>query len=84
MSIKVPPQDGFIESYLICCMTEGKSPKMIEFYSANLKRFTRFLRDHKMTGLVNEIGTVEDRRQVSKMWRTSVARCAKQKKVVTC
>jgi len=48
-------------SYLQCLSTEGKSPRTIEFYSGNLKRFMRYLRDHGLTDLVNHIGLMEAR-----------------------
>ena len=64
MSIKLPTLDQLIESYLICCMTEGKSPKTIEFYSCTLKRFSRFLKTQKLTTLLVEIGVNEARKFV--------------------
>jgi site-specific recombinase XerD len=62
MSIKIPSLDQLIESYLICCTTEGKSPKTTEFYSNNLKRFSRFLKIQELTTLLPEIGVGEARK----------------------
>ena len=62
MSIKLPSLDQLIESYLICCMTEGKSPKTIEFYSYHLKRFNRFLGVQVPTTSPVEIGIAEARK----------------------
>jgi len=53
------------ESYALCLSTEGKSPKTIEWYTANLKRFTQFLSDNQMPESVTEIGTLEARRFIS-------------------
>jgi len=44
MVIKVPSLDQLIDSYLLCCITEGKSQKTIDWYSANLRRFSQFLK----------------------------------------
>jgi len=62
MSIKLPSLDQLIESYLMCCMTEGKSPKTIDFYSFTLKRFSRFLKTQKLRTLLDEIGIAEARK----------------------
>ena len=64
MAIKLPSLVQLIESYLICCMTEGKSPKTIEFYSYTLKRFYRFLKEQKLTISPFEIGVAEARKFV--------------------
>ena len=64
MAIKLPSLGQLIESYLICCMTEGKSPKTIEFYSCTLKRFSRFIKTQKLTTLLVEIGVNEARKFV--------------------
>lgn len=64
MTIKAPSLEQLIDSYLICCMTEGKSPKTIEFYSNTLKRFSRFLKGHRLIKPVDGIGTMEARKFV--------------------
>ncbi len=53
------------ESYAICLSTEGKSRKTIEWYTANLNRFARFLEDNRLPICVNEIGIVEARLFIS-------------------
>jgi site-specific recombinase XerD len=53
-----------IESYAICLSTEGKSPKTIEWHTANLKRFGRFLKVQELTTLLPEIGIGEARKFV--------------------
>ena len=53
--------ETLIKSYLQCLSTEGKSPRTVEFYSSNLKRFTKYLREHNLTESVNSIGLIEAR-----------------------
>lgn len=62
MSVKMPSLDQLIESYLVCCATEGKSRKTIEFYSSTLKRFSRFLKNQELSTSVLEMGTTEGRK----------------------
>jgi len=62
-----------IESYALCLSTEGKSPRTIEWYATNLKRFARFLSDNNLSESVTEIGTGEARRFISHL-QTEVKR----------
>ena len=43
------------ESYALCLGTEGKSPKIIEWYACNLKRFAKFLSDNQLPESVSEL-----------------------------
>ena len=36
MGANLPSLYDLIEDYLLCCITEGKSPRTIEWYSSNL------------------------------------------------
>ena len=72
MSIQLPSLDQLIESYLICCMTEGKSPKTIEYYSYTLRRFCRFLKVQDLTTLPTEIGITEARRFVFYLQKSAI------------
>jgi integrase/recombinase XerD len=50
-----------IETYVLSCITEGKSPKTIEWYTSNLRRFSRYL-DEREPGLsIERIGVTEAR-----------------------
>jgi len=62
MSTKLPSLDALIKGFLICCSTEGKSEKTIEFYAHNLSKFNRFTRAQRMNLLVDQIGTAEARK----------------------
>ena len=62
-----------IESYAHCLSSEGKSPKTIEWYIANLKRFAKFLSDNHLPESVTEIGKEETRRFISHL-QTDVRR----------
>ncbi len=53
------------ESYAHCLSTEGKSPKTITWYTANLKRFAQFLSDNHLPESVTEIGKEEARQFIS-------------------
>jgi len=53
------------ESYAHCLRSEGKSTKTIEWYTANLKRFAKFLGDNYLSQSVTEIGKEEARRFIS-------------------
>ena len=61
------------ESYALCLSTEGKSPKTIEWYTTNLKRFARFLENNQLPGSVSEIGVAEVRQFISHL-QTGVKR----------
>ncbi|MFC2008190.1 tyrosine-type recombinase/integrase [Chloroflexota bacterium] len=61
------------ESYAHCLSSEGKSPKTIEWYTANLKRFAQFLIDNHLPDSVDEIGKEEARRFISHL-QTGVKR----------
>jgi len=61
------------ESYAHCLSSEGKSPKTIEWYIANLKRFAKFLSDNRLPESVTEIGKEETRRFISHL-QTDVRR----------
>ena len=57
--------DQLIRSYLICGATEGKSQKTTDWYSANLWRFSQFLKDNNHYNPVPGIGTAEARAFIS-------------------
>lgn len=61
METKRPSLDGLVDSYLMCCQAEGKSPKTIEWYWANLKRLCHFLRRRGYSLRVEDIGVAEIR-----------------------
>ncbi len=61
MSVKIPPLEQLIESYVLCCTTEGKSRKTTDWYRANLSRFSRYLKEHALLQEVAEIGRAEAR-----------------------
>jgi len=61
METKTPSLDRLITSYLMCCQTEGKSPKTIEWYGSNLKRLCSFLRCRSYSLRVEEINMAEIR-----------------------
>ena len=47
MPTELPSLDRLIDNYLLCSTAEGKSKKTTEWYRANLKRFSHFLkREH--------------------------------------
>ena len=50
------------ESYALCLGTEGKSPKTITWYTANLNRFAQFLLENNFSTSVVEIGKEEARK----------------------
>ncbi|MFC1917840.1 tyrosine-type recombinase/integrase [Chloroflexota bacterium] len=72
MSTKLPSLDALIESFLVCCMTEGKSEKTIEFYAHNLSKFSRFTREQKMNLPVDQIGTAEARKFIFHLQNNAV------------
>ena len=53
------------ESYAHCLRSEGKSPKTIKWYTANLIRFAKFLSDNQLPYTVTEIGKEEARLFIS-------------------
>ena len=61
METKIPFLDRLIASYLMCCQAEGKSPKTIEWYGANLKRLCNFLRCRSYSVQVKEIDVAQIR-----------------------
>jgi integrase/recombinase XerD len=70
MGITVPPLEQLIDNYLVCCATEGKSPKTIDWYHANLVRFNRFLKDQHLEGSVQGIGLAEARKFIYHLQNT--------------
>ena len=61
METKRPSLDRLVKSYLMCCQAEGKSPKTIEWYWANLKRLCGFLRCRGYSLQVEDVGVAEIR-----------------------
>ncbi|MFC1964970.1 trypsin-like peptidase domain-containing protein [Chloroflexota bacterium] len=61
MALKIPSFNQLIETYVMCCVTEGKSRKTTEWYTSNLKRFNEYLNKHKLAVAATEIGTAEAR-----------------------
>ena len=51
-----------IDDYILCCATEGKSPKTLEWYSFNLRRFNCFLKEKGFSQYITDIGINEARR----------------------
>jgi len=51
-----------IQNHAHCLITEGRSQKTIESYSANLKRFLKYLENNGFTRSVGDIGIEEVRR----------------------
>ncbi len=47
----------FIDYYEVCNRAEGKSPKTISWYSANLKNFRNFLKNRHLPDLLDNIDT---------------------------
>jgi len=48
MATELPSLDSLIDNYLQCCTAEGKSRTTIEWYEANLKRFSQFLKNEHL------------------------------------
>lgn len=44
-----------ISGFIICCQTEGKSPKTIEWYYAFLRRFRYFLDSKQLPTIINQV-----------------------------
>ena len=62
MATKVPSLDTLIDNYLQCCTAEAKSRKTIEWYEANLTRFSQFLKGEHPGSTISDIGPPEARR----------------------
>ena len=77
MVIKIQSLDQLINNYILCCHTEGKSQKTIDWYFANLKRFNRYLNDNGLSMPVTDMGMSETRKFIfylqneAKRWETS-------------
>ncbi|MFC2063383.1 tyrosine-type recombinase/integrase [Chloroflexota bacterium] len=61
------------ENHALCLGTEGKSHKTITWYTANLKRFARFLNNNHLPESVDKIGKEEARAFISYL-QTEVTR----------
>jgi len=48
---------NLIDYYEICNRSEGKSPKTVEWYSANLRRFLRYLKTRHLSDSIDNINT---------------------------
>ena len=59
MVIKIQSLDQLISNYILCCHTEGKSQKTIDWYFANLKRFNKYLKEHELYLPVTDLGISE-------------------------
>lgn len=77
MATEVPSLENLIDNYLQCCTAEGKSRKTIEWYEANLKRFSQFLKNEHLHSSIVDIGPPEARRFILHLqndvrrWETS-------------
>jgi site-specific recombinase XerD len=77
VATEIPSLDRLIDNYLQCCTAEGKSRKTIEWYEANLKRFSQFLKREHLGGAISDIGPPEARRFILHLqndvrrWETS-------------
>ncbi len=54
---KVHKLNELIEYYEVCNRAEGKSPKTISWYSANLKNFRNYLKNRHLSDLLDNIDT---------------------------
>ena len=61
MAKELPSLDRLIDNDLLCCTAEGKSRKTIEWYRANLKRFSQFLKREYLDHSVADIGPPQAR-----------------------
>ena len=61
MDIRTPTLDQVIDVYILCCATEGKSPKTISWYSANLRRFRDYIKKEGLPRGITDIGTAQAR-----------------------
>lgn len=53
--------EDLIQNHVHCLTTEGRSQKTIDWYTSNLKRFSRFLKSNNMPQSVTDIGISEVR-----------------------
>ena len=51
-----------IDDYILCCQTEGKSPRTVRWYQQKLQYFVSYLLTHQLTSQVDRIGPGEIRR----------------------
>ena len=56
-----PNFEDLIQNHVHCLTTEGRSQKTIDWYTSNLKRFSRFLKSNNMPQSVTDIGISEVR-----------------------
>ncbi len=54
--------ESAIPEYLLCCQTEGKSPRTVRWYEQKLAYFVEFLQANGLTTQVDELGPGEIRR----------------------
>jgi site-specific recombinase XerD len=47
--------ENLIKGFILCCKTEGKSPKTIEWYESFLNRFLRFLKTNNYSCYIEDI-----------------------------
>jgi site-specific recombinase XerD len=65
------------ESYRHCLDAEGKSQKTIDWYVANLRRFSRYLADNQLDGSAEDVRVTDARRFINHLktdvrrWETS-------------
>ncbi len=57
-----PNFEDLIQNHAHCLTAGGRSQKTIDWYSANLKRFLKFLKSHNMSASVKDIGIPKVRR----------------------
>ena len=62
MRPEVPSFDALIQNHGICLFTEGRSQNIIRFYTNNLQRFLKFLRERQLTEEIQNIGVEEARK----------------------
>jgi len=53
-----------IDDYVLCCQTEGKSPRTVRWYQQKLEYFASFLSMHQLTTQIDRIGPGEIRRLI--------------------
>jgi site-specific recombinase XerD len=57
-----PNFEDLIQNHVHCLAAEGRSKRTTDWYTANLKRFLRFLKNHNMSQSVEDVGIPEVRR----------------------
>ncbi|MEE8413011.1 MAG: phage integrase N-terminal SAM-like domain-containing protein, partial [Dehalococcoidales bacterium] len=62
MRLTEPIFEDLIQNHIHCLTTEGRSKKTIDWYSSNLKRFSRYLKSHDISQSISDIGISEVRR----------------------